>query len=123
MASSSIQLAPGYGHHRQNITVADSLPESDAAHGVNCADHRYAMVQVVPKTGAGNPTATVLFWSEEKGEFIAPHSALSYAGKGVGVAYEFDVDVKGRIMFIALSGTMTGGIDVFVSGYGLNHTE
>lgn len=123
MASSSIQLAPEYGHHRQNITVADTPPEDVEAHGVNCADHRYALVQVIPKGAGGNPTATVYFWSETKGEFIAPHTALAYAGKGAGVPYEFDVDVKGRKMFIGLTGTLTGGIDVYVSGYGLNHTE
>lgn len=120
--SNSIQVAPNYGLHRENIAVVDAGNITNKKKGINCGAYRYANIQVVPLTGAGNPTVEVLFWSEKAGKFIKAHTALTKAGIGAGVPYEFTVECNGRIMFVFVTGTLTGGVNVYVSGYELDHT-
>lgn len=121
--SNSAQVAPNYGLHRDNITVADVLATlTTKAHGINMGAYRLANIQIAPKTGSGNPTVDVLFWSEQLGKFIPQHTALTFAAAGAGVAWEATVESNGRIIMVALTGTLTGGIDVLVSGYELDHT-
>ena len=114
----SPMLAPGYALHRYVAEAIDSLPETVQAHGMNMAGHGIANIQVVPSDGA-NPDIKVLFWSEEASAFIDKHVALAFAGKGANVAYELDLDVNGREIFIAVIGGVAAGqkVHIFVGGF------
>lgn len=121
--TNSPQIAPDYGKHRDNVSVADVLASlTTKNHGINMGGYRLANVQIVPKGGAGNPTVNVLFWSEGQGKFVPDHTALTFAALGAGLGWETTIEANGRIMMVALTGTLTGGIDVFVSGYDAQHT-
>jgi len=120
--SGSITAAPDYGQHRKEVAVADSGSIDNKKRGINCGSYRVANIQVVPITAAGNPDVEVLFWSEKAGKFIRAHTALTKTGVGAGVPYEFTVECNGRIMFVFVTGTLTGGVDVYVSGFEMDHT-
>ena len=120
----SPQLTPDYGHHRSEVETADSLPNTTRPHGINMGSYRVANVQVVPGP-TSNPTATVLWWSEAAGAFIQEHTPIVRAGVGAGVPYEFTVEPNGRIMYVALSGTINSGVNavnVYVSGFELSNS-
>jgi len=112
-------LAPDYALHRYVAEAPDTPPEINKAHGVNMAGHRFANIQIVPSDGA-NPDIKVRFWSEEASRFIDKHTALAYAGKGVNVPWELDVDVYGRIIFVTVVGGVAAGqkVHIFVGGFG-----
>ncbi len=114
--SGNPQLAPTYALHRSVVTAADTLPETERAHGINMASHTNAHIQVVP-TGGANPDVAVLWWSEAAGRFVQEHTPITRAGVGVDTPYEFDVDSRGRIMFVAITAIVAGSVDVHVSGY------
>jgi hypothetical protein len=73
-------------------------------------------VQVVPSGGA-NPSVAVFWWSEEAEKFVQEHVALAKAGVGVNAPYEFTVESRGRIMFVAVTAIAAGTVDVYVSGF------
>lgn len=118
-----ITIAPDYSSYRSGIAVADGATVTDKNLGINCGNYKTANVQIVPGASA-NPSTEILFWSEGAGKFVSHNSAsLTFTGKGNGVGYEVSVECNGRILFVKLTGTLTTGVDVYVSGYGLNHTE
>ena len=114
--SGNPNLAPEYALHRSARTAADSLPETLRPHGINMSSYTNAHIQVVPSGGA-NPDVAVLWWSEAAGEFVQEHTPITRAGVGVDTPYEFDVDARGRIMFVAITAIVAGSVDVHVSGY------
>jgi hypothetical protein len=116
--ASSPQRAPAYAHVRQVKEAADTLPETNRAHGVNAAEYRHVHIQVCPSTLA-NPALAILVWSEKLGKFVATNAATTKAGAGAGVPYEFTFDPMGRIFFIAVTGGIAPGdtVDILVSGY------
>ncbi len=114
--SGNPKQAPEYALHRSGVTAPDSLPEQNRAHGINMASHTVAHVQVVP-TGGANPAVAVLWWSQAAGKFVQEHVPIAKAGVGVDTPYEFDVDTKGRIMYVAVTAIAGGSVDVHVSGY------
>jgi len=120
--SNSIQVAPNYGLHRKGVAVVDSGNITDIRKGINCGAYRVANIQVVPLTAAGNPDVQILFWSEKASKFIRAHTDITKTGVGAGVPYEFTIECNGRIIFVFVTGTLTGGVDVYVSGYELDHT-
>ena len=122
LPDNSPKIAPDYGHHRKAVEVADVLANVVRAHGINMGGYRAANIQIAPVTGAGNPTVNVYFWSEGKGLFVQQHTPLLFAAVGAGLGWEATVECNGRIMFVGLTGTLTGGVDVHVSGYELDHT-
>lgn len=111
-----MKKSPEYTQHRTNVIAVDATFDNKK-HGVNSSGFRKVNVQVVCRTDTGNPAANVLFWSEEAEEFIQAHTALAFAALGTETPFEFVIEPSGRIFFIALSGTLTGGVDVFVSGF------
>jgi hypothetical protein len=111
-----MKKAPEYSLHRENITVVDTTSDN-VHHGINSSGFRKVNVQVVARTADANPAASVLFWSEAAGEFIQAHTALDFAAAGTETPFEFVIEPSGRIFFIALTGTLTGGVDVYVSGF------
>ena len=124
LPDNSPKIAPDYGHHRVDVGLADTLPETERNHGMNMGAYRKANIQVVPGP-TSNPTATVLFWSSAASAFVAEHTPIVRTGMGVGVPYEFTVEPNGRIIFVALSGTVNSGanaVNVHISGYELDHT-
>jgi hypothetical protein len=111
--------APDYALHRYVAEANDTLPETVRAHGMNMHGFQNAHVQVVPDTNNPDPSIKILFWSEAAGAFIDDHSALAFAGKGAGVPYEVTVACNGRVMFVAVVGGMSAGMDcrIYVSGF------
>jgi hypothetical protein len=124
--SSSPLLAPNYVKHREFKAVApvlvDPLPHTVRAHGMNMSSRRYALVQVIPGTGAPDPAVKVMFWSESAGKFVDQNPALTKAGAGVGVPYEFVVECYGRVMLVVFTGGLVDGDDaaVFVSSFSID---
>ena len=114
--SGNPKLAPEYALHRSERDAVDALPETVRPHGINMSSYTNAHIQVVPSGGA-NPDVAVLWWSEAAGEFVQEHTPITRAGVGVDTPYEFDVDSRGRIMFVAITAIVAGSVDVHVSGY------
>lgn len=112
----SPERAPLYALHRA-VAAADSLPETVESHGINMTDYKHAHVQVVP-AGGDNPTIQVLWWSEEASKFIQEHTPFGLAGVGVNSPYEFTIECRGRIMFVAVTGGVgVGTTKVLVAGF------
>lgn len=110
----SPQLAPGYALYRE-ADASDPTTITDRSKGINMGDHRFANIQIVPSGGA-NPTVEVLWWSEEAGQFISEHTALSFPPKGVNTPWETSVECRGRIMLVKLTTLSAGLVKVFVGG-------
>ena len=108
--------APIYALHRSEVTAPDTLPNTERGHGINMQNHSFGHVQVVPSGGA-NPNVAVLWWSEAAQAFVQEHTPITRAGVGADTPYEFDVESRGRIMFVAITGIAAGAVDVHVSGY------
>lgn len=115
-ATSSPQKAPDYVLHRNAITTADTLPETNSKKCMNMSSYEYAHIQVVPAAGV-NPNVAVLWWSEAAGKFVQEHTAITKAGVGAGVGYEFTVEPCGRKMFVAITAVSGGAVSVYVSGF------
>lgn len=120
---SSPQVAPDYAHYRQIKDAADSLPETNKKHGINMGHYRSAHIQVVPSANC-NPSVVVLWWSDGAGKFVVEHTTLAKAGIGDLVPYEFTVEARGRIMFVAVTGGIaaTETVDIYVAGYDMDHS-
>jgi hypothetical protein len=113
-------MAPDYSLYREAVAAADSGPYSTKEHGINMGDYRFANIQVLP-AGTATPTIRVMFWSDKLGQFIRANPDLTVTG-ALGIPFEYTVECRGRIMFVELTGTLTGGVDVLVSGYSIDHT-
>lgn len=109
--------APFYARHRSGIDALDGTI-TERARGINMAQHAQAHVQVLPSSSA-NPTVEVLWWSEEASRFISENPVLTKAGAGADAPYEFTVDARGRIMFVAVTAGATGSIEIMVSGFNI----
>ena len=109
---------PSYVLYR-TVAANDSLPMTDPKQGINMKGYKTANIQIIP-AGGGNPTVTVLYWSEEATKFVQEHTTIAKAGVGVNTPYEFSVDCNGRILFIAISSLSAGTAKILVSGFELN---
>ena len=105
--------SPNFRVYRENITVSDSGPYTNEKRGLNCDSYSRLLVQVAPKTNA-NPTVKVYFWNSAKNSFVYSHIACS--NNGPGVAKDFSIDVLNRRVFLELSGSLVGGVDILVAG-------
>lgn len=115
--------APEYAIHRENVVAVDTIANVAKGDGINCANYKYAHVQVIPKLASGaNPTVAVYWWSEAAGKFAQENPALTKAGVGANAPYEFTVECRGRRMFIAVSVMASGSVDsILVSGFELQN--
>lgn len=118
VSESSPQRAPSYALHR-DASGADTPPQTARTKGMNMQGYEYAHIQVIPGVGV-NPNTTIYWWSEEASKFILEHTSIAKAGIGAGVAYEFTVECRGRILYASLS---AGAAKVYVSGFGKRHPE
>jgi len=119
--TSSIKRAPEYMLHRDAGATDGASAITTKAWGVNTSGYESAHVQVVPAAGV-NPGVAVQWWCANAGvagEFIGENSALAKTGLGNGIAYEFTVPCKGRVMFIKVD----AATKVYVSGFGKRHPE
>lgn len=116
----SVQLAPLYQQYRKAVAAVDTLPVTDVKEACNAGQHEDVHVQVFPAGGA-NPTVAVLWWSEAAGKFIQEHVAISKAGVGANTPFEFTIQAKGRMFFVAVTTLAAGTVDIYVSGFGLNN--
>lgn len=104
--------------HRDAVASADSAPPAQGkASGMNMAGYEEAIIEVIPIAGTGNPAVAIYWWSEAAGAWIADHTPIAYAAFGAGDPWTVVVPVKHRRMFVALTGTLTGGVDVYVAGH------
>jgi hypothetical protein len=104
--------------HRDNVLSADATPPTQGkAAGMNMAGYEEAIIEVLPKGASGNPSATIYWWSDAAGAWISDHTPVTFAAAGAGVEWTAVVQCKHRRMFVALGGTFTGGIDVYVAGH------
>lgn len=115
------ERAPEYALHRHFaglLAGGDTGDIDNPDRGILMQDYDDAAVQVVPSAGA-NPAISVLFWGEGAGKFIAEHTALEFAAKGAGVAWETRVAAKGRRMFVYISSGVGVGEEchIYVSGF------
>jgi hypothetical protein len=101
------------------VTAADGATITDRKVGCNTSGFTHAHVQVVPSGGA-NPTAEILWWSEEAGQFVSEHVAISKAGVGADTPFEFTVDCQGRILFVKLTSISAGSVEVMIAGFHTN---
>ncbi len=115
---SSIVKAPDYAFYR-SVASADPTDETDVNHGMNCANYEHANVQVIPNAGV-TPTVEIRWWSAEAGKFVSESTAITKAGPGAGVPYEFSVACYGRIMFVKVT-VATGPVKIYVSGFNPIH--
>jgi len=112
---SSPRRSPEYTFYRE-VTAVDSLIETNKVVGINMDGYHSAHIQIKPAGGA-NPTTNVLWWCEGAGKFIQEHSAISKAGVGADTPYEFTVECKGRIMYVALNPMAAGSAKIYIAGY------
>jgi hypothetical protein len=112
----SLTRAPEYKAHRTAVAAVDSSNPTTDSVGIQCREFQRLHVQVIPSTLC-NPSVEVIFWSEAKSAFISAHTALAFAGKGAGVAYEFTVDVEGRLPFVKFTTLAAGTCNVHVAGW------
>lgn len=117
----SPELAPEYALHRVVTTDDDpDAPPTNKALGMNMHSHEFANIQVIPHGETTNPAVSVLFWSEAAGKFINQNSALTKAGAGAAVPYEFSFSVYGRVIFVEVTGiAVNETCDVYVGGFGV----
>lgn len=108
--------APEYARHRRQVTAVDAAAVTDRKRGINMAHHSQAHIQIIP-TGGANPDVEVLWWSEEASAFISENPALAKSGAGADTPYEFTVDCRGRIMFVAVTTLAGGSVEIMVSGF------
>jgi hypothetical protein len=111
-------MAPKYALHRE-VAAVDTLPETVKAHGINMSGYEYAHIQVVPIGGA-NPNVQVQWWYQNAagvGKFIQEHTAIAKTGAGANTPFEFSVECRGRIMFVAFTALAAGTAKAFVSGF------
>lgn len=117
--TSSPKLAPEYALHRVVKEANEAAPYAVREKGINMASHSHAHIQVVPEGTGCNPNVAVYWWSEKAAKFIQEHTAITKAGAGVLVPYEFTVECRGRIMLVAVEGGMAAGrtARIYVAGY------
>ena len=100
-------MAPNFALHRDLLTNNDTLPHATQADGINMKGFNKAVIQVVPDTNV-DPTLNILFWSDEASAFVPDHTPLNFAGQGIGVAFDLQVNCHGRDMFVAVTAGMVG---------------
>lgn len=91
------KVAPDYGLYRELDAADGAGPHTDKGQGINLGGFHYAHVQVIPDGGATD--VQVMFWSEEAGQFIEQDPDIAFAAKAD--PFEFTVEARGRIMFVA----------------------
>jgi hypothetical protein len=85
---------------------------------MNMAGYDNAIVRVIPDNGA-DPDIEILFWSEEAEKFIADATGLTATGKGTDIPYDYTCVVNNRIIFVFVTGTVTGDdtVEVLIAGH------
>lgn len=116
----SLQLAPNYAPARLAVAANDSLATVKRDSGVNAGGYREVHVQVLPSGGA-NPTVDIAWWSSALGQFVVEQTPITKTGMGANVPYEFTIQPKGRIFFVAVSNLSLGQVDIYCSGFGLDN--
>lgn len=111
-------MAPDYALYRETSAV-DVMANVVKKHGCNASMYENAHIQIVPVAGV-NPNVAIWWWSEVADAFIQEHTAITYAGVGAGVPYEFTIQPMGRIFFVQVTAT-TGALQIAVSGYDKKH--
>lgn len=111
--------APDYVIHRENIIAAEAVTAFEKGDAINMANYHSAHIQVIPTPASGgNPTVVVYWWSEVADKFVQENPALTKAGVGANVPYEFTVECRGRRMLVLVSVLAAGTVDaIMVSGF------
>lgn len=113
--SCSAQRAPIFTEHRTVSGAVDSGAITTRGWGMVMAEFKTAIIRVVQGAGA-DLTVEARFWSEEADAFISETPALQQAGPGAGIAFDYTVEVNGRILFVYVTGTIGAGAVIQVAG-------
>lgn len=144
---SSPQRSPDYALYRL-VTANDAAPYKQRGSGINFGNYQKGLFTVVPINTAApgdldstlgwnpphadvlagatsNPAISVRYWNDATGQFVVHNPALTIAAAGAGVAYEFELDVFGRTIFLEVTGgvTATQGVAIFASGHDPKETS
>lgn len=115
-----VKQQQAFALHRSGIASVDTLPITKAAQpkttGINMAGYEEAIIEVLPAVGA-DPIVTIYWWSDAFDGWVRDHTLTTFAAVGAGVEWQAVVACKHRRMFVALTGTLTGGVDVRVAGH------
>lgn len=103
--------------HREGVTSADTIANVSVDAAMNMATYDEAIIEVRTKNALSQPTITIYWWSPSANVYIRDHTLLTYTGPALNTPFTVTVPCKGRKMFVALSGTLTGGVDIRVTGY------
>ncbi len=110
----SIDKSPNYTLYRDGLTAVDSV-FNKIDKGIHTSHYQTALIQVVPAGGA-DPTVEVRWWSEDASLFVKAHTALTRAGIGADIPYEFEISSQGRIMMVAVNVLAAGSVKIYVCG-------
>jgi hypothetical protein len=121
--NSAPKHSPIFTDYRVLNGTADGVDSGDIIvrrRGMVMAGFEKAIVRVIPGV-ASDPTIDILFWSESDTKFVAANPALQAVGLGVGVAYDYLVEVHGRIIFVYVTGTFDAAddIEIQIAGFGV----
>jgi len=121
----SPSTAPVFTLHRIVKDAIDAAAITDRNLGMNMTGYDTAVIQVVPKTTAGDPEPNieVLFWSEEAGEFVSAATPKSASAPAAKTAYEYTCDVFGGVILVYVTGTLAAGdsAEIYIAGAELDH--
>lgn len=122
---SSPSTAPIFTKHREGLAAVDaaSYSPTSVSAGMNMHGFEKAIIHVVPT--ADDPVANieVLVWSEAAGKFIPFATAKTASSPGAGKDYAYEAVVEGQIIFVRVTGTVTGAdrVDILVAGDHVDH--
>lgn len=108
----------GWSLHREGVTAVDTLPLTGVAakkRGMNMQGYDTALIEVMP-SGTANPTVTVLYWSQRLERFVREHTNLVFTGVGADTPFQFSVECRGRVMFVAVTTLAAGSVNIGVAG-------
>lgn len=119
--SQPVTKSPAFVAYRSGIIAAESGPFSVEAHGINCANYKEVMFNVIPSGGA-NPNITMYVWSESADQFILLNPTVTFTGAGVNTPYSIVFDCRGRVVFPAVTTLAAGSVDIEAQAFGLDST-
>lgn len=117
----SIHRSPEFALYKKTTTAADSGPYTEKKHGV-ATDNWLETIVDVSSTAPSNPVLTFMFWSEKAGKFVEDVDIGPTLPQGPAAAFQKRIPTAGRIMFIAVTGAIDGGVvTISVAGTELEH--
>ena len=112
----SVHTSPKYTKFRV-VTVDDtsaSIPNK-ANGGLAFAGYDIGNVQVIP-TGGANPSIEILSWCPKLETYISVYPKAEFPGQGADTPFEITFSPYNRTVWIFVTGTGTGQVELQVCG-------